>query len=504
MSFTYDFGANHKNAAFQGKSTVNTKLFIGGQWVDGSSGKTIPVINPTNGKKIAEISEGNADDVNKAYEAAEKAYKTSWGERVSPSERGKLLMKLADLMEAHADELGALETLDNGKAFSIARGFDVMESAHTMRYYGGWADKDHGKVIEINSGKMAYTRHEPIGIVGQIIPWNFPLLMFAWKIGPALATGNVVIMKPSEFTPLTALRMCDLIKEAGIPDGVVNIVNGYGPVVGAAIAEHPKIRKVAFTGSGPVGRQVMKAAASTNLKEVTLELGGKSPNIIFEDADLETAVQWAAFGIFLNHGQACCAGSRVFVQESIYDEFQKKFLEHTKTLKVGDPFEADTFQGPQISQVQYDRIMGYIQSGKDDGADLLLGGERFGNEGYYIQPTVFGNVNKSMKIGHEEIFGPVVVLIKFKTEEEVLEAANDTEYGLASAVFTKDITRALNISHKLEAGTVWVNSYNMLHAAIPFGGYKQSGSGRELGEAALANYTEHKSVHINLTGKGPY
>lgn len=333
--------------------------------------------------------------------------------------------------------------------------------------------------------------------------------------------------------------------------GVVNIVNGYGPTVGAAIAEHPKIRKVAFTGSGAVGRQVMKAAANSNLKAVTLELGGKSPNIIFDDCDLEKAVKWAAFGIFLNHGQACCAGSRwvsppsevghdgigadnvfpyrhrrVFVQEGIYDEFQKQFLAHIKTLKVGDPFEADTFQGPQISQIQYDRIMGYIKSGKEDGADLLAGGDRHGHEGFFIQPTVFGNVGKEMKIGHEEIFGPVVVLIKFKTTEEALAAANDTEFGLASAVFTQDINKALNVANKIEAGTVWINLYNALTAEVPFGGYKSSGIGRELGEAALSesrqfadvvlsftddatpptpaeNYTESKSVIINLDGSTP-
>lgn len=327
--------------------------------------------------------------------------------------------------------------------------------------------------------------------------------MLAWKLGPALATGNTVILKPSEFTPMTALRVCDLINEAGFPAGVVNIINGFGPVVGAALSEHPKIRKVAFTGSGPVGRQIMKAAAATNLKEVTLELGGKSPNIIFDDADLNTAIRWAAFGIFLNHGQACCAGSRVFVQENIYDEFEKEFVKHVKTLKVGDPFAAETFQGPQISQIQYDRIMGHIKAGKDEGANCVLGGDRFGNEGYFIQPTVFSNVKNTMKIGQEEIFGPVVALIKFKTEEEALELANDTEYGLASAVFTKDMPRALRVANKLEAGTVWIGMYNELNCSVPFGGFKQSGSGRELGEYALANYTEVKAVHINLDNHCP-
>ncbi|GHJ89961.1 hypothetical protein NliqN6_6363 [Naganishia liquefaciens] len=500
-TFEYDFSTT--GGEFKGKSSFSTGLFINGEFVDAKSGKTIDVINPVNGEVVGKVSAGDKEDVDIAVKAAEKAHQTVWGENVSGQERGKILIKIAELIEEHADELAALETLDNGKAYSIARGFDILEAAATFRYYGGWADKDGGKVIDVNTSKLCYTVHQSIGVVGQIIPWNFPFLMMAWKLAPALCTGNCTVLKPSEFTPLTSLRICSILKDAGVPDGVVNIVQGLGQTVGAAISEHPEIRKVAFTGSGPVGRMVMKAAAASNLKTVTLELGGKSPNIIFEDADIEQAVRWAAFGIFLNHGQACCAGSRVFVHEKVYDQFKEKFLAHVKTLKVGNPFEADTFQGPQISQIQYDRIMGYIDAGKAEGATCELGGGRFGDQGYFIQPTVFSNTRPDMKIVKEEIFGPVVALIKFSSDEEVIKMANDTEYGLASAVFSRDISRALVTANKIHAGTVWVNCYNQLHNNVPFGGFKQSGIGRELGEYALANYTEVKSIHVNLTGPPP-
>jgi aldehyde dehydrogenase (NAD+) len=374
-------------------------------------------------------------------------------------------------------------------------------SIATIRYYAGWADKIHGQVIETNEGKLSYTRHEPIGVVGQIIPWNFPLLMMAWKIGPALATGNCIILKPSEFTPLTALRVCSLINEAGFPPGVVNVVAGYGETAGRAIAEHMSIDKVAFTGSTLTGRKVMEAAAISNLKNVTLELGGKSPNIIFNDADLDLAVGWAAHGIYFNHGQCCCAGSRIFVQSGIYDEFLKRFTAKSQSIKLGDPFVNDSHQGPQVSQIQYDRIMGYIDSGKQQGAKVHLGGERHGTEGYWIQPTIFTETKPDMRIVQEEIFGPVCVVIKFEDEDDVMRQANDTLYGLAAAVFTTDITRALQVAHKLHAGTVWVNCTNSLHENVPFGGYKQSGIGRELGEYALNNYTNVKAVQVNLGGR---
>jgi aldehyde dehydrogenase (NAD+) len=401
-------------------------------------------------------------------------------------------------MEAHSDELAALESLDNGKTFSWSKNLDVVGSIGTIRYYAGWADKIQGKTIETDENKLAYTRHEPIGVVGQIIPWNFPLLMLAWKIAPALATGNTIILKPSEFTPLTALRVCSFITEAGFPPGVVNILTGYGPTVGAAIASHMDIQKVAFTGSTIVGRKVMEAAAKSNLKNVTLELGGKSPNIVFEDADLDQAVNWSAFGIYWNHGQACCAGSRIFVHAKIYDEFLEKFTAKTASVKVGDPFAKDSYQGPQVSKQQYDRIMDYIESGKSEGATVHRGGERHGTEGYFIQPTIFTNTKPSMRIVKEEIFGPVGVIIKFDNDEDVIRQANDTTYGLASAVFTQNIDRAIKTAHKLQAGTAWINCVNSVDFRVPFGGYKQSGIGRECGEYALENYTNVKAVHINI------
>ncbi|EIN03470.1 aldehyde dehydrogenase [Punctularia strigosozonata HHB-11173 SS5] len=488
-------------AVFKGKAEFNTGLFIDGKWVDGSDGKTIDVINPTTGKTVVQVSLGSPKDVDKAVAAARKAFETVWGTKTPGFERSHLLFKLAELMEQHSDRLAALEALDNGKTFGWAKGTDVAFATNTIRYYAGWADKNHGQTIETTDDKLGYTRHEPVGVVGQIIPWNFPLLMLSWKLGPALATGNTIVLKPSEFTPLTALYMTTLINEAGFPPGVVNIVNGYGQDVGQTIAEHLDIDKIAFTGSTLVGRKIMEAAARTNLKNVTLELGGKSPNVIFDDADLDEAVNWAAHGIFWNHGQACCAGSRIFVHEKIYDEFLKRFVAKTKSIKVGDPFEHDSYQGPQVSQQQYDRIMSYIDSGKEQGATVTLGGKRVGNEGYFIEPTIFTDTRPDMKIVQEEIFGPVGVVIKFHDDEDVIRQANETVYGLAAAVFSRDVTRALSVAHRLHAGTTWVNCANMLHPQIPFGGFKQSGIGRELGEYALANYTNVKAVHVNLGHK---
>ncbi|KAG8879999.1 aldehyde dehydrogenase (NAD(P)(+)) ald5 [Tulasnella sp. 331] len=494
-TFNYDFSGH----GWEGKTSFNTGLFIGGKFVDGVEGKTIDVFNPTTGQEICKVSEGGAKDVDLAVQAAHKAYNESWGMKVPPTQRAKLLLNLADLIDKHSDELAALESLDNGKAFAIAKKVDVCGAASVFRYYAGWCDKNGGKVIEVDESKLAYTRHEPIGVVGQIIPWNFPIWMLSWKLGPALATGNVVVLKPSEFTPLTALRTAQLIQEAGFPPGVVNIVTGYGNTAGAAISSHMEIEKVAFTGSTVVGRYIMKAAAESNLKNVTLELGGKSPNIICDDADLDQAVKWSAFGIFFNHGQCCCAGSRVYVQEDIYDKFMQKFTDHIKTLKVGDPFHKETFQGPQVSKIQFDRIMGYIEKGKQEGATVLMGGEQHGTEGYFIQPTVFTDVKPNMTIVKDEIFGPVVVVSKFKNDEEIIATSNDSMYGLAAAIFSQNISRAIKLANALHAGTVWVNQYNTLHESVPFGGFKQSGIGRELGEYALANYTNVKSIHVNLT-----
>ncbi|KAF9064343.1 aldehyde dehydrogenase [Rhodocollybia butyracea] len=492
--FTHEFNT----PAYKGKTSFNTGLFIDGKFVQGSDQTTIDVINPTTGKVITKIAEGTSKDVDIAVAAAQKAFDTTWGLNMGGAGRSRLLAKLARLMEENQKELAALEALDNGKTFSWAMNVDTTFAIDTVRYYAGWADKIHGQVMETDERKLSYTRHEPIGVVGQIIPWNFPLLMMSWKIGPALATGNCIVMKPSEFTPLTAIRMCQLIQEAGFPAGVFNLVTGYGNTVGAAISAHMKIEKVAFTGSTLVGRKIMEAAAKSNLKNVTLELGGKSPNIIFNDADLDQAVNWASHGIYWNHGQACCAGSRIFVQSGIYDQFLAKFTEKTKSLKVGDPFATDSYQGPQVSQLQYDRIMDYIKSGKEEGATVHLGGDRNGTEGYFINPTIFTNTKPDMRIVQEEIFGPVGVVIKFEDEEDVIRQANDTVYGLAAAVFSQNINRAITTAHRLKAGTAWVNCVNQLHAQVPFGGFKQSGIGRELGEYALHNYTAVKAVQVNL------
>ncbi|KAI6040399.1 aldehyde dehydrogenase [Pisolithus marmoratus] len=492
--FTHEFNT----PVYKGKVSFNTGLFINGQFVDGSDGTTIDVVNPTNGKVITSVSEGTQKDVDLAVDAAEKAFETTWGLNCPGNKRGLLLSKLASLMEEHTDEFSALEALNNGKAFNFARHADIVAAIDCVRYWAGWADKISGRVIETTEERFTYTRHEPIGVVGQIIPWNFPLIMFAWKIAPALATGNTVVLKPSEFTPLTAIRMCHLVKEAGFPPGVLNVVTGYGDTVGSAISSHMRVHKIAFTGSTLVGRKIMEAAAKSNLKNITLELGGKSPNIIFNDADIEQAVNWAMFGVFFNQGQCCVAGSRIFVQEGIYDEFLKRFTEKTRSIKVGDPFAPDTFQGPQVSKIQYDRIMAYIDSGKKDGAKVHIGGERHGNEGYFIQPTIFLDTKPDMRIVKEEIFGPVSVVIKFKDEEDVVRQANDTVYGLAAAVFTKDVNRAITTAHKLRAGTVWVNCYSIMSPNVPFGGFKQSGIGREMGEYALNHYTEVKAVHVNL------
>jgi aldehyde dehydrogenase (NAD+) len=414
------------------------------------------------------------------------------------SERGRLLNRLADLMEQHADELATLEALDNGKPYSVAKAVDVAASVGCYRYFAGWADKVHGKTIPIDGNFFCYTRHEPVGVVGQIIPWNFPMLMQAWKLAPALATGNTVVMKPAEQTPLTALRVGELIVEAGFPEGVVNLLPGFGETAGAAIARHMDVDKVAFTGSTEVGHLIMEAAAKSNLKRVTLELGGKSPNIVFADTDVDAAVEGAHFGLFFNHGQCCCAGSRVFVEEKIYDQFVEKSGARARKRTVGDPFDPATEQGPQVDQTQMEKVLGYIESGRSEGAKLVCGGNRVGNRGYFVQPTVFADVQDDMKIAREEIFGPVMSIIPFKSIDEVVDRSNRTTYGLAAAVWTRDIQKAHSIANSLRAGTVWVNCYNVLDTRAPFGGFKQSGIGRELGEYGLQQYTEIKTVTVRL------
>ena len=371
-------------------------------------------------------------------------------------------------------------------------------SSATFRYFAGWSDKNHGKTIPINGDYFCYTRHEPVGVVGQITPWNFPLLMYGMKLGPALSMGNTVELKPAEQTPLTALRLGELIIEAGFPPGVVNILPGYGSTAGAAIANHMDIDKVAFTGSGEVGHLIMEAAGRSNLKRVSLELGGKSPNIVFADADMDQAIEGSHFALFFNQGQACCAGSRLFVEDKIYDEFVDKSVARANRRTVGDPFDASTEQGPQIDSIQFDKVMSYIDSGKCEGAELLTGGKRVGDRGYFIEPTVFANVQDEMKIAREEIFGPVMSIIRFRDLDEVVERANNTPYGLAAAVWTRDIGKAHAIANNVRAGTVWINCFDVFDAAAPFGGFKQSGIGREMGEYALQQYTEIKTVTVKL------
>jgi len=474
-------------------------LFINNEFVKAVDGGTFETINPATEKPICSVQEATEKDVDIAVAAARKAFEGEW-RTVTPEARAKLLMKLSDLLERDAEVVSKLESLDNGKAVSMAAAADIPMAYNCLRYYGGWADKIEGKVIDTNAETLAYTKAEPIGVCGQIIPWNFPLLMWAWKIGPAIACGNVVVIKVAEQTPLTGLYMGKLIKEAGFPPGVINVIAGFGKTAGAAIAAHMDVDKVAFTGSTIVGRQIMKAAAGSNLKKVTLELGGKSPNIVFKDANIEDAISWVNFGIYMNHGQCCCAGSRIYVQEEIYDKFLEAFKARAQKNVVGNPHEANTFQGPQVSKVQFDRIMGYIEEGKKAGAKIETGGERHGDLGYFIQPTIFSNVSEDMKIMQEEIFGPVCSIAKFKTEEDAIKVGNHATYGLAAAVHTTNLNTAIRVSNALKAGTVWVNNYNMLHHQLPFGGYKESGIGRELGEAALSNYTQTKTVNIRLGG----
>jgi aldehyde dehydrogenase (NAD+) len=475
-----------------------TRLLINNRWVNSESGKTFPTINPATGDVIAEVAEADSADVDRAVRAARAAFDGGPWRKISAAERGRMLNRLADLIEQHADELALLESLDNGKPYQVAKAADLPLTIACYRYYAGWADKVQGKTIPIAGDYFCYTRHEPVGVVGQIIPWNFPLLMQAWKLGPALATGNTVVMKPAEQTPLTALRVGELIVEAGFPEGVVNLLPGYGPTAGAAIANHMDVDKVAFTGSTEVGHLIMEASAKSNLKRVTLELGGKSPNIVFADADMDQAIEGAHFALFFNQGQCCCAGSRLFVEDKCYDEFVEKSVARAKARKVGDPFDASTEQGPQVDQAQFDKVLGYIDAGKREGAALLCGGGRWGDRGYFVEPTVFAEVQDHMKIAEEEIFGPVMSIIRFKDMSEVIDRANRTMYGLAAAVWTRDIGKAHAIANSVRAGTVWVNCYDVFDAAAPFGGFKQSGIGRELGEYGLQQYTEVKTVTVKL------
>ncbi|XP_062116306.1 aldehyde dehydrogenase family 2 member B4, mitochondrial-like [Humulus lupulus] len=471
-----------------------TKNLINGHFVDAASGKTFPTYDPRSGEVLAHVAEGDAEDIDRAVAAARKAFDEGPWPKMTAYERSRVLLRFADLVEMHNDEISALESWNNGKTFEQASKAEIPMVARLFRYYAGWADKIHGLTVPADGPYHVQTLHEPIGVAGQIIPWNFPLLMFAWKVGPALACGNTVVLKTAEQTPLTALFVGRLLLEAGLPPGVLNIVSGFGPTAGAALANHMDVDKLAFTGSTNTGKIVLELAARSNLKPVTLELGGKSPFIVCEDADIDRAVELAHFALFFNQGQCCCSGSRTFVHEHVYDEFTEKSKARALKRIVGDPFKKGVEQGPQIDSEQFKKILKYIKSGVESNATLECGGERFGSKGYFIQPTVFSNVQDDMVIAQEEIFGPVQSILKFKELDEVIRRANASQYGLAAGVFTKNLDTANTLSRALRAGTVWVNCFDVFDAAIPFGGYKMSGIGREKGIYSLNNYLQVKAV----------
>ncbi len=475
------------------------KLFIGGKWVDSAGGKTFETINPATGESITQVYEASEKDVDLAVEAARKALEGPW-KKFSAADRGKILWKIGDLILKYAEELSYLETLDSGKTIFESSKVDIPFTADVFYYYAGWADKIQGETIPVRGNFFNYTLREPVGVVGQIIPWNFPLNLASWKVAPALACGNTVILKPAEQTPLTALKLGEICQEAGLPDGVVNVLTGHGPTTGAALVKHPGVDKIAFTGSHLTGQEIM-CTASHSLKKVSLELGGKSPNIVLADSDIEPAIRGALNGIFYNKGEVCSAGSRLFVQEEIHDQFMEKLVEKANGFKVGDPFDPKTRVGPLVSEEQMKKVLSYIDSGKKESAKLLTGGERanIGNgKGYFVKPTIFDDVENQMKIAQEEIFGPVLATLRFKDLDEVIQKANQTIYGLAAAVWTKDIKKAHLLAKELKAGTIWINTYGVFDAASPFGGYKMSGFGRELGMHALELYTQVKSVWIDL------
>ncbi|RID83005.1 aldehyde dehydrogenase family protein [Peribacillus asahii] len=473
------------------------KLLINGEWVEAASGQTFETLDPSNGKVLAVVSEAGPEDVDRAVKAARQAFENGPWRKMSASERGRLIYKLADLMEAHQEELAQLETLDNGKPINETRNADVPLAIDHIRYYAGWTTKIMGQTIPVAGNYFNYTRHEPVGVVGQIIPWNFPLLMATWKLGAALATGCTIVLKPAEQTPLSALYLGQLALEAGIPAGVLNIVPGFGETAGAPLVDHPDVDKIAFTGSTSVGKMIMRQAAGT-VKKISLELGGKSPNIILPDADMSKAIPGALMGIMFNQGQVCCAGSRLYIQKKSYDNVVADLASHAKNIKQGAGINPSTQIGPLVSQEQLERVGRYIELGKTEGAEVVAGGVYGQGEGYFVQPTIFADVNDEMTIAKEEIFGPVVSAMPFEDLDDVIRRANNSEYGLAAGLWTQDVKKAHYVANQLKAGTVWVNCYNVFDAASPFGGYKQSGIGREMGSYALDNYTEVKSVWINL------
>lgn len=477
------------------------KMLIDGKWVEAASGKTFETLNPATGEVLARVAEGDAEDIDRAVRAARRAFDSGpWG-RSTPVERARLLFRIADLIEAHGDELAQLETLDNGKSIAESRNVDVNAAAATFRYYGGWVDKLYGETIPSDPSFFNFTLREPVGVCGQIIPWNFPLLMAAWKLGPGVGCGNTMVLKPAEQTPLTALRLGELLLEAGLPEGVVNIVPGFGPTAGGALVRHPQVDKIAFTGSSEVGKEIHRRTADT-LKRVSLELGGKSPNIVFADADVEDAIQGAITGVFFNQGQVCCAGTRLFVEEKLHDDFASALAKRASAMQQGPGLDPGTQVGPLVSAEQLERVTGYLEIGKQEGAKVLAGGARNTSagldRGYFVQPTVFTGVQNDMRIAREEIFGPVVSIIPFRDEDDAVLQGNQTLYGLAAGVWTRDVSKAHRVARSIRAGTVWVNCYNVFDAAAPFGGYKESGYGRELGRYALDLYTQVKSVWMRI------
>ena len=477
--------------------TKKRQMLINGKWVDAASGKTFPTYNPATGEVLAHVAEGDKEDIDRAVDAARAAFDRGPWRKLAPSERARLMWKLADLLEKHAEEFAQLETLNQGKPLFLARVVDIPTSIDQLRYYAGWATKIEGNTIPLSmqgAGKfLAYTLREPIGIVGQIIPWNFPMIMATLKLGPALAAGCTVVLKPAEQTPLTALRLGELIQEVGFPEGVVNIVPGYGETAGAALAAHPQVDKIAFTGSTEVGKLIVHAAAG-NLKKVSLELGGKSPNIVFQDAEIDAAIPGAANAIFFNQGQVCCAGSRLYVEDKHFDKVVDGVSQIASKINVGPGMEPTSQMGPLVSEEQLNRVCSYLESGLSEGAKAVTGGSRQGDKGYFVKPTVLVNTNEKMKVVREEIFGPVVTVMPFSDVDDLIAKANNTQYGLAAAVWTRDIKKAHRIAAELRAGTVWINCYGVLDSAMPFGGYKQSGWGREMGHEMLELYTETKAV----------